>query len=191
MVIAQVTEMILKILFFIFIGALNTSHEFNRTDTVYYSDKGYVKFTSGVPLHTFSGESNHLTGMIDFKENIVDFYVDLNTLKTGIGKRDRDMYKTLNTSDHPFAEFTGSLTDTDFDLSKDSVTIVAEGTFTLNGMNRELSVDGSLMKENDNIILKARWEIPLSKYNIEPPGVLFYRVDEVQKVMIEVILEPA
>ena len=37
-------------------------------DVVYYTDSGHAEFTSSVPLHSFTGESNHLTGMIDFRE---------------------------------------------------------------------------------------------------------------------------
>jgi len=63
---------------------------------IYMTHSGHAEFTSRVPLHTFTGESNHLTGMINYGENIIDFYLDLNTLRTGIDRRDRDMFRTLN-----------------------------------------------------------------------------------------------
>lgn len=159
-------------------------------DVVYYTDSGYAEFASSVPLHSFTGESNHLTGMINFNENLVDFYLDLNTLETGIGKRDRDMYQTLNTDDHPFAEFTGTL-ETPFnpDSTVEQLARV-KGDFTINGNTREVTIEGTLQPQNEGIILNAGWELRLEDYDIEAPGILFYRVDEVQKIQIEATLKP-
>ena len=64
----------------------------------WYAETGHVEFLSNVPLHDFIGTSDVLTGRIDLAENTVDFFVDLNTLDTGIGKRDKDMRKTLETA---------------------------------------------------------------------------------------------
>ena len=159
-------------------------------EIVYYTDSGYAEFASSVPLHSFTGESDHLTGIIDLKENLVDFYLDLNTLETGIGKRDRDMYQTLNTKDHPFAEFTGAL-ETPFSLdSTGSQRARVRGDFTINGTTREVTIEGTLQLENESLILNAGWELRLEDYDIEAPGILFYRVDEVQKIEIEATLNP-
>ncbi|HCD51041.1 MAG TPA: YceI family protein, partial [Balneolaceae bacterium] len=46
----------------------------------FYTETGKAVFTSKVPLHTFSGTSENLTGMIDLDKNTVDFYIDLATL---------------------------------------------------------------------------------------------------------------
>lgn len=171
----------------IFSGA---SAQVTSEDIVYYTDSGYAEFASSVPLHSFTGESNHLTGMIDLRENLVDFYLDLNTLETGIGKRDRDMYQTLNAEDHPFAEFTGTL-ETPF--SPDSIgqqVARVRGDFTINGNTREVTIEGTLQPQNGSLILNAGWELRLEDYDIEAPGILFYRVDEVQEIEIEATLNP-
>ena len=159
-------------------------------DVVYYTDSGHAEFKSSVPLHSFTGESNHLTGMIDFRENLVDFYLDLNTLETGIGKRDRDMYQTLNVDEHPFAEFTGTL-ETPFnpDSSARQVARVT-GEFSINGVVKEVSIEGTLQARGERIMLNVGWELRLEDYDIEAPGILFYRVDEVQSIQIEGSLKP-
>lgn len=76
----------------------------------YMADDGYVEFVSTAPLLEFKGVSENLTGLIDLDKKMVDFYVDLNTLETGIQRRDRDMRNSyLETNKYPFAEFTGEL----------------------------------------------------------------------------------
>lgn len=159
-------------------------------EIVYYTDSGLAEFTSSVPLHTFTGRSGNLTGMIDLQENLIDFYVDLNTLKTGIGRRDRDMYRTLNVDDYPFAEFTGSLVSQfDENIAEPQVAIV-EGEFTIHGVTRQIRIEGELQKQGEDLHLSAEWIILLDDYGIDPPGILFYRVTEEQEVRIEAVLQP-
>ncbi|WP_410332411.1 YceI family protein [Rhodohalobacter sp.] len=159
-------------------------------DVIYMTESGYAEFESSVPLHSFTGESEHLTGMIDPEENMVDFYLDLNTLKTGIDRRDRDMYRTLNVDEYPFAEFTGSL-ESMFDMDtteKQQVTV--NGDFTIKGVTRKVKIDGNIQVNGDQLTLEASWTLNLDDYNIEPPGILFYKVNEEQKILLEATLKP-
>lgn len=160
-----------------------------QDEMIYHTDSGLAEFTSSVPLHTFTGSSNNLTGMIDLQENIVDFYLDLSTLKTGIDRRDRDMYRTLNVEEHPFAEFTGSLTSSFDNESTQSQPVIVEGEFTLHGVTREVTIEGELQKQGDELHLEAEWVLLLNDYNLEPPGILFYRVTEEQEIRIEAVLQ--
>ncbi|HMB41361.1 MAG TPA: YceI family protein [Balneolaceae bacterium] len=151
----------------------------------FMTEEGDVEFTSSVPLHTFTGTSSQLNGLIDFDKNLVDFYIDLQTLDTGNGRRDQDMYSTLNVEDHPFAEFTGELT-TEFNQNSETAQNVSvEGDFTVNGVTREISVDGELTLNGDVLKLSAGWIINITDYDIEPPGILFYKVDEEMDIEIE------
>lgn len=159
-------------------------------DIVYFTDSGQAEFTSRVPLHSFTGESGHLTGMIDLQENIVDFYLDLNTLRTGIDRRDRDMYNTLNVSEYPFAEFTGSLESSFDEQSSEKQAVTVNGEFTLHGVTNEIRIEGYLQKQGDELRLEVEWILRLEDYDIEPPGILFYRVNEEQELRIEAMLTP-
>ena len=77
----------------------------------YYAENGTANFTSSVPLYEFTGTSEQLTGLINLTDHTVDFYLDLETLDSGIKKRDKDMRLTLETKKFPFTEFYGSLLD--------------------------------------------------------------------------------
>lgn len=161
-----------------------------KPDKVYFTEAGHMEFTSSVPLHEFTGESDYLTGMIDFEENLVDFYLDLETLKTGNGRRDRDMYRTLDVDNHPFAEFTGSL-DTPFDTKSTAVqNVTVTGDFILHGVVRKKTVEGTLQKVENGLKLTAQWTQNITDHNIEPPGILFYRVNEEMEVRLEALLRP-
>lgn len=163
---------------------------FQEEEQVFYSETGRAEFTSSVPLHSFTGSSDHLTGMLDLQENVVDFYLDLQTLDTGNNMRDQDMYETLNVEEHPFAEFTGSLQMSFDTTSTEKQEVSVRGEFTLHGETRTKTVTGILQKVDNGIQLNAEWVLDISNYDIEPPGILFYRVDEKMDVRIDVLLKP-
>lgn len=175
--------------FVLLITVLISFTEITEAQT-YYTETGKAVFHSEVPLHTFSGTSEHLTGMIDLQTKVVDFYLDLATLDTGIGKRDRDMRQTLETDKYPFAEFYGSLTS-EFDTSStEEQNAVVKGNFKIHGVEREIEVEGTLQLTDEGLLLKANWILLLKDYEIEPPSILFVKVDQEQKIEIEALLKP-
>lgn len=158
----------------------------------FITEEGEALFESSAPFLTFQGISKHLTGLIDLEENLVDFYLDLNTLQTGINRRDRDMRtQYLETDRWPFAEFTGSL-QAPFDPDDtDPQKVTAEGIFRLHGVEREIAVEGTVTPlENGNLKLEASWSVMLEDYDIERPGILFYELAEEQKIRINTEMIP-
>ncbi|MFW6157236.1 MAG: YceI family protein [Balneolaceae bacterium] len=162
-----------------------TSPAFGQT---FQTESGYVEFTSSVPLHSFSGSSDYLTGQITLSDSIVDFYVDLSTLDTGNNKRDKDMRETLEVEEHPFAEFYGKLTSSLDSDSDEPQEVTVRGDFSLHGITREVEVTGTIESVEEELHIKASWIVRLEDYEIEPPGILFYRVDDEQEVEIDATL---
>ena len=157
----------------------------------FMAEEGYVEFVSRAPLLEFKGTSNNLTGLIDLDENLIDFYVDLNTLETGIRRRDRDMRSTyLKTDQFPFAEFTGELL-TGFDKENpQEQQVKTRGMFTIHGVEREIEVEGTLQPRDGGLKLNASFTVLLEDHNIDRPRVLFYELSDEQVVNISILLEP-
>lgn len=156
----------------------------------YLTQNGSVTFISRAPMLEFEGKSSNLVGLINASSDSVDFYIDLNTLDTGIELRNRHMRDSyLETEKYPFAEFTGSFSpslDTNSDLEQK---VIARGVFSIHGVSKEFEIPGTITPLNQNeIVLKAEWIIKLSDFNIEIPRVVFYELSEVQTVRIEAIL---
>lgn len=155
----------------------------------FYTEAGTAKFTSSVPLHSFTGTSESLVGQVDLNKSTIDFYIDLETLDTGNAKRNKDMLITLETKKFPFAEFFGKISGT-FDASsseEQAVTVI--GTFKIHGKEKEVEVNGSLTKTSQGLLVKADWILNLEDYEIEPPRLLIVKVDEEQKIEINALLE--
>lgn len=157
----------------------------------YKTQKGNVEFLSKAALNEFTGKSSNLNGLVDLDKNLIDFFVDLNSLKTGIGLRDRHMRENyLETKKFPFAEFTGKI-DRGIDLKiGESRDVTAKGKFKIHGVERDITVPGKITKiNNDEIKLEAMFQLLLSDYKIDIPKVVFYELAEAQQVSINALLK--
>ncbi len=155
------------------------------------TEKGNVEFLSKAPLNEFIGKSADLNGLVDLDKNLLDFYVDLNTLDTGIGLRDRHMRENyLETKKHPYAEFTGKIASV-IQLTKgQSKNVTAKGKFKIHGVERDIEVPGKLTALSDTELqLEATFKIVLGDYNIEIPKIIFYELADEQVVTIKATLK--
>lgn len=159
---------------------------------IYQTESGNVNFLSEAALNEFNGVSDKLNGLIDLPKNLLDFYVDLNTLDTGIGLRDKHMRDNyLETEKYPFAEFTGKFNAIP-GLSVGSKTpVTAIGKFKIHGVERQIEVKGTLSKNGKGELeLEAGFELLLSDYKIPVPKLVFYELAEKQEVSIKATLKP-
>lgn len=169
-------------------GASQTSM---AAESAYFTDQGYAEFISSAPWLEFKGVSSSLTGLIDLDKNILDFYIDLTTLDTGIRLRNKNMRDSyLETDLYPFAEFQGELVEVPRFESGDSARVTATGTFTIHGVSKDLEVSGVLVRENGALGLAAAWEVALSDFNIQRPAIVSYQLNEIIRIRIEGRLTP-
>ncbi|NGP76465.1 YceI family protein [Balneolaceae bacterium YR4-1] len=154
------------------------------------TESGNAEFKSSVPLHSFAGTSDNLVGRISLQDSTVDFYLDLATLDTGNGKRDKDMRKTLETDKYPFAEFYGKVISGFDPDSSNKQDVTVQGSFTIHDVSREVTINGTLQMRPEGLLVEADWVLNMTNYNIKPPGILFYRVEENIDIQIEALLKP-
>lgn len=158
----------------------------------FLTETGYVNFLSKAPLSDFNGESEQLHGLIDVEKNMLDFYIDLNTLDTGIGLRDKHMRDNyLETEKFPFAEFSGKMSPVPNLVLGISNKVTASGKFKIHGIERQIEVKGTLIKNTKGEVeLIAAFDILLSDYDIPLPKLVFYELAEKQEVTLKATLKP-
>lgn len=160
----------------------------NAFSQVFKTEKGQVEFVSEAPLNRFSGKSSALKGLIDLDKNLLDFYLDLNTLKTGIGLRDRHMRENyLETDQFPFAEFTGKLQPVPSLEEGIETPVTATGKFKIHGVEKDLKVSGTILLKNNQLVLKTNFSVRLGDHDIEVPKIVFYELAEEQAVHIDAV----
>ena len=153
-----------------------------------------AKFISRAPLEEFEGITEDIDGYLYweddslFKNNEFYFEVNLNTLDTGIGLRNRHMRERyLETDKWPVASYQGKIVDV---AKTDSAGLTVyevqtQGTFSVHGVERDIEVAGTVeMLEAGLMRIKAAFQIELPDYNIKIPQVMFFKLNKVIKIRV-------
>lgn len=157
----------------------------------FVTDNGSVEFVSKARNETFKGTSTHLNGLIDLNSGSVDFYIDLNTLRTGISLRDEHMRESyLETKKFPFAEFTGKLNGYNPSV-KDTQNVIVTGVFKLHGIEKDRTIRGRIFSDDDKLVIGAEWTVLLSDHDIAIPQLMFLKLADSQEVTIRATLTPS
>jgi polyisoprenoid-binding protein YceI len=143
-----------------------------------------VKFISDAPMEDFEGVTDKIDGYLFWEgDNLLNkseiyFEVDLNSLDTGIGLRNRHMRENyLETDKFPFTHFTGKLTRAEL-VKEGEYAVTAAGTIFIHGVEKPLTVDGSMLTTEMGFRIQAQFITPLTDYNIEVPQLMFFKIDE-------------
>lgn len=143
-----------------------------------------VKFISSAPVEDFEGVTNKIDGYIlpEDANNLynaeVYFEVDLNSVDTGIGLRNRHMREDyLHTDKHPFTTFKGKITevkkinDTDYDVR-------VSGDIGIHGISKPLVTRGVIKFIKNGININTKFSVKLTDHKIEVPQVMFLKISE-------------
>ena len=163
------------------------------------SEKNLVKFTSSTSLLDFDGVTDKIDGYIYWegdkifeKNNEVYFEVDLNSVETGIGKRDSDMREdVLETDKWPTTSFRGVINNVTINKSDSSMyNVVSIGKMFIHGIEKELQLEAQIKIEDNVMNIKTNFSIFLKDYEIEAPSLLaFIKVAEEIKLHLDFQLE--
>jgi len=164
----------------------------------------HVVFESKAPMETFEGRTNRVSGSIDpaaDAEGVIALRVavDMASLDTGISLRDRHMRENhLHTDEHPEATFDGATViegdaaalsgDGDHDVT-------LEGDFTLHGVTRTIQVPVRISRTSvdgePRIHLTCEFQVTLPDYEIPRPRMLMLKLNETQKIHVDLWAAPA
>jgi polyisoprenoid-binding protein YceI len=168
----------------ILMGLLITSVIIAGEYQVDKEQENLVKFISDAPMEDFEGVTDKIDGYIfwegdDFlNKSEIYFEVDLNSLDTGIGLRNRHMRENyLETDKFPFTHFTGKLTKAEL-VKEGEYAVTAEGTMFIHGVEKPLTVDGTMQTTERGYRIQGKFITPLPDYNIEVPQLMFFKIDE-------------
>ncbi len=160
----------------------------------YHVDKSkpnLVKFISDAPIENFEGITANINGYLFWEgENLLNqsqfyFEVDLNTLDTGIGLRNRHMRENyLETDKYPMASYEGKLVKADT-ISENEIRFTAEGTIKIHGKQKPLNLLGTIIRSQDNINVKTKFQVSLPDYDIEVPQLMFLKINEVMELVVD------
>jgi len=143
-----------------------------------------VKFVSDAPIEDFEGITNRIDGYMYHEgselteKSELYFEVDLNSLDTGIGLRNRHMRENYLETDHfPFTHFKGKIISIAM-ADDNTISVEAEGTIFIHGVEKPLNVKANLIKQENGYRIQANFIVKLSDFQIDIPSIMFYKIDE-------------
>jgi polyisoprenoid-binding protein YceI len=198
------------IFFMLLLAAVSMAQQVT-TKTFYVNDtkkRDVVTFTSKAPLETIVGTTADVSGFVtvnldDIKGSAkARFEVDLTTLKTGIEMRDNHMRDNfLETGKYPKAIFELTKVDSTSQNrleNQKQVTLTMQGNFTVHGTTKPITIPATITYYSESDQTKARaegdlmhiavnFDMLLGDYGIKRPQMLFMKLDETQKINIDMI----
>lgn len=160
-----------------------------------------VRFVSDAPLDDFEGVTSRIDGFLylagdglggetDLALSQFYFEVDLASIDTGIGLRNRHMRENyLETDQYPFASFQGKVTKLQADEAGFSAT--AQGVLSIHGVERQRSIDCTGAQEGGALRVRCAFQVVLSDHDIPIPKLMFMKIEEVVDLTLDFFLNPA
>lgn len=158
-----------------------------------------VKFISDAPLEDFEGVTDRIDGFVllageglggetDLAKSEFYFEVDLASIDTGIGLRNRHMRNNyLETDRFPYAAFQGRLTEL-ASAQADDFRAIASGTLTIHGVDRPRDIECSVSPVGPGHRVRCEFTVALSDHEIRIPKLMFMKIDELMRLELEFFL---
>jgi polyisoprenoid-binding protein YceI len=111
------------------------------------------------------------------------------TLKSGKDGLDKNMYKALNTAQHP--DITFRLTKIEAGASAGA--LKAAGMLTISGVERPVTLDLTTQARDATLVVKGALPLVMTDYGIKPPKAMLGVIKTNPKVTVtfEIVLAPA
>jgi polyisoprenoid-binding protein YceI len=130
---------------------------------------GTLSFDGHATAGDFTGTTTTVSGQVVGAPELtgVRGWVEapVQTLKTGNGKRDRDLNKSMETDKYPKMRFDLSRV-TRRGASEDSVGVVLHGQLRIHGVTREVELPGSIQLSGSQARLRTDFPLNLKDYHI-------------------------
>lgn len=131
--------------------------------------KGVLSFDGSATVGDFVGTTSTVTGQMTGGADLsaVRGWVEaqVTTLKTGNGRRDRDLNKSMESDKFPAMRF--DLTGVSPGVARgDSTAVTLAGRFTIHGVTRDATLPGTVITVPGGVRLKSTFPLNLTDYQI-------------------------
>jgi polyisoprenoid-binding protein YceI len=161
-----------------------------------------VRFISRASIEEFEGVTDRIDGYILLdgaplgpesggSDTELYFEVDLASLDTGIGLRNRHMRDNyLEVEDHPYAAFSGGVAGV-APLSAGGFRVTATGGMSIHGVEREMQIPCDVTLRGERYRARCSFQVLLTDFDIEIPRVMFLKLANEIRLELDFSVVPA
>ncbi len=169
---------------------------FSSTLSVDTTQQNEVNFLANSTLGDIEGITHKISGYVKWEGDdtleISDVYfeVPLDSIDTGVGLRNSHMReKYLETEKYPKATYEGELTGwTTDEADSNKFLVITEGTISIHGVDKPLSISGYLTKDGDLYHAQYFFSLNIEDFNINKPRFLLVSMDETVRLKLDFYL---
>ena len=144
----------------------------------YKSSKSKITFFSSAPLEDITATNSKGTSLFNAETGALAFRVPIKGFQFRKSLMQQHFNENYLESDkYPQATFEGKLRGYDLD-GKGVQEAVAEGTMTIHGVSRAVTLKGQLSVEPGGLKMESKFPIKVADYDIDIPTVVFYNIAE-------------
>ncbi len=159
-----------------------------------------VVFVSEATIESFDGVTEKIDGyavipadrlgdVSDFSKTKFYIEVDLASLDTGIGLRNRDMREDyLHTDDFPYAMYSGTI-DSVTSLNDSTFLTYTSGDLTIHGVTKSYTTTDTVTARSGSYRVASHFSIALPDHHIEIPQLMFLKISEVVELDLWFVLK--
>ena len=149
------------------------------------SKNNLVQFSSDAPVEKIIGVTDKIDGYVMWKGDDPvtgsEFYfeVDLASIDTGIGLRNRHMRENyLETDKYPHATYSGKLVKVDKSNSENEYNVAVQGAFKIHGVEKSADFKGQVLVDGNSYRVVCTFDVILSDHKIKIPKLMFLKLSE-------------
>ena len=144
-----------------------------------------VIFFSYAPVEDIKAESNQLQGIVDFNNQEFFFRIPMNSFIFPSSLMQEHFNENYVESDlFPLSEFKGFFLDSLY-KSKTNHELNTNGTFSIHGVSKEVSILTNLSIQNKKVIFVSKFSIQLKDYDIKIPKMFINNISEEIEIIVK------
>lgn len=161
-------------------------------ESLFQIQSGKAYFISEAPLEVIEATSDQLRGVIDTEKRTFAFAVKIRSFQGFNSPLQREHFNENYMESHRFPEatFSGKIIES-IDFSRDGdYSIRAKGGLNIHGVERERIIKSNLKIEKGKMLIQSTFTILLEEHDISIPRIVFQKIAEEIKVLVEAELRP-
>jgi polyisoprenoid-binding protein YceI len=151
----------------------------------------YISFFSEAPLENIEATNKNATIVLKSSTNEIQIGMNMNNFKFKNALMEEHFNENyLESSKYPKCVFRGKINEPVDYTKKGETKVTVTGKMELHGVTRDVTLNGTLNNDGNDLALDSKFQIRVADYNIEVPSMYVKNIAEVVDVTFKSVLEP-
>jgi hypothetical protein len=156
----------------------------------YFAEKSFISFFSDGVIEDITAENKKITSIFDaikgeiaFLMNIKDFQFEKKLMQVHFNE------KYMESDKYPKSTFQGNVSGYS-SSTPGPQQVKATGKLTIHGVTREVVLPGSMEVKENQLIVKSKFMVKLSDYDIHVPQIVWQNIAQEVEVTLDFVYRP-